>query len=115
MRRTSKQPVLVGLHVPFPQSRFFHLDRGDLEYISDVLNWKPQGGTSLYGEPLIHLMERLKECGGNLQKMMTDDPELAKVVAKVCVTRWMPSTTGRANLVPQPSWKHILTPGHVDR
>jgi hypothetical protein len=86
-----------------------------LEYICDVLNWKPQGGTSLYGEPLIHLMERLKECGGNLQKMMTDDPELAKVVAKVCVTRWMPSTTGRANLVPQPSWKHILTPGHVDR
>jgi len=86
-----------------------------LEYIRDVLNWKPQGQPSLYAEPLIRLMAKLKECGGNLQKMMTDDPELAEVVAKVCVTRWMPSKTGMAHLVLQPSWEHILTPGQVDR
>ena len=48
-------------------------------------------------------MERLKECGGNLKKMMDADPELAKVVTEVCVTRWMPSKTGRAHLVLQPS------------
>ena len=67
-----------------------------------MLNRKPQG-PSLYAEALIRLMKRLEECGGNLKKMMDDDPELAKVVAKVCATRWMPSTNRRANLVLQPS------------
>jgi hypothetical protein len=98
-----KQPALVGLQVAFPQSKFFHLDRSDLEYIRDVLNRKPQGGRPLYGEPLTRLMKRLEECGGNLQKMMDGDPELAETLSKVCVTRWMPSTTGRAYLVLQPS------------
>jgi hypothetical protein len=119
MRHATKQPVLVDLQVAFPRARFFHLDRRDLDHIVDVLNWKPQGGRTLYGEPLIRLMERLKECGGNLKKMMNGDPELAKVVAKVCVTRWTPSETGRAHLVLQPSWQHILepklTPEQVDR
>jgi hypothetical protein len=110
-----KQPVLFGLQVAFPRSRFFHLDRGDLEYIRDVLNWKPQRGVSLYGEPLIRLMKRLEECGGNLKRMMDGDPKLAEAVAKVCVTRWMPSTKRRAALVLQPSWKHILASGQVNR
>ena len=103
MRRTRKQPVLVGLQEAFPQARFFHLDRRDLDSIVETLNQKPRGGTSPYAEALTRLMERLEECGGNLQKMMNDDPELAKVVAGVCVTRWMPSTNRRANLVLQPS------------
>jgi hypothetical protein len=62
MRRARKQPVLVGLQEAFPQSKFFQLDRGDLDRIVDVLNWKPQGQRSLYSEPLIRLMERLKKC-----------------------------------------------------
>jgi hypothetical protein len=98
-----KQSVLVGLHVASPQSMFFHLDRSDLDRILDVLNWKPQGGPSLYGEPLIRLVERLKGCGGNLKRMMDGDPELAKVVTTSCTTLWVPSKTGRAHLVLQPS------------
>src|ERR1017187_5740917 len=98
MRRARKQPVIVGLHRVFPQARFFHLDRTDLDHIVEVLNWKPKGGVSLYGEPLTRLMERLRGCGGNLKKMMDGDPELAKAVAEVCVTRWVPSKTGRAHL-----------------
>ena len=113
MRR--KQPVLVGLQVDFPQSRFFHLDRRDLDHIVKTLNWKPRGGLSLYAEPLIGLMEKLKGHGGNLKRMMDGDPELAEVVAEVCVTRWIPSTNRTAHLVLQPSWEHILTPGQVDR
>ena len=115
-----KQPGLVGLQVAFPQARFFHLDRRDLDYIVDVLNRKPQGGLSPYAEALTRLMERLKQCGGNLKKMMDGDPKLAKTVAKVCVTRWMvePETNRTAYLVPQPSWRQIkkrkLTPGQVD-
>lgn len=119
MRRARKQSVLVDLQTVFPKARFFHLDRRDLDHILAVLNEKPQGGLALYGEPLARLMERLKECGGNLKKMMNGDPGLAKVVAKVCVTRWTPSETGRAHLVLQPSWQHILelklTPEQVDR
>lgn len=118
MQRARKQPVLVGLQLAFPQSMFFHLDRGDLNHIVDVLNQKPQGGRSLYGEPLARLMERLKEHGGNLEKMMDGDPELAKLVVKVCVTRWRPLGTG-AHLVLQPNWQHILehklTPKQADR
>jgi hypothetical protein len=114
-----RQPALVGLHTFFPQSKFFHLDRTDLDRILDVLNWKPQGGLSLYGEPLIRLMKRLKECGGNLKKMMDGDPELAEAVAEVCVTRWIPSTKRTAYLVLQASMEHILkpelTPGQVDQ
>jgi len=87
---------------------FFHLDRRDLDHILDVLNRKPQ--PTLYGEPLIRLIERLKECGGNLKKMMDSDPALEETVAKVCVTRWMPSTKGTAYLVLQPVWEHILKP-----
>jgi hypothetical protein len=104
-----EQPVLVGLQVDFPQSRFFRLDRTDLDRIVKTLNWKPRGGLSLYAEPLIGLMEKLKVHGGNLKKMMDGDPELSKVVAEVCVTRWMPSTNRRAHLVLQPCWKHIET------
>lgn len=119
MRRARKQPVLVDLQVAFPRARFFHLDRRDLDHVVDVLNWKPQGRRTLYGEPLIRLMERLKECGGNLKKMMDGDPELAGVVPKVCVTSWIPSTNRTAKLVLQPSWEHILkrelTPEQVDR
>ena len=103
MRRTRKQPGLVGLQAAFPRAGFFHLDRRDLDHIVETLNQKPRGGTSPYAEALIRLMERLKECGGNLQKMMNDDPELAKVVTSACVTRWMPSTNRRAFLVLQPS------------
>src|SRR5271165_5537170 len=103
MRRARKQPVLVDLQEAFPQARFFHLDRRDLDHIVDVLNQKPRGGTSPYAEALIRLMERLKECGGNLQKMMDGDPELAKVVRTACVTRWMPSPNRRADLVLQAS------------
>jgi len=73
----------------------------------------------LYAEPLIRLMKRLEGCGGNLKKMMDGDPELAEAVAKVCVTRWIPSTNRTANLVLQPSWEHILerelTPGQVNQ
>jgi hypothetical protein len=107
VRRTGKQPVLVGLQVAFPQSRFFHLDRGDLDFIVETLNQKPQ--PALYAEALIRLMEKLKECGGNLTRMMAADPELARVVTEVCGTRWMLSETGGAQLVLQPSWEHILT------
>jgi hypothetical protein len=118
MTRT-RQPVLVGLRAVAPNARFFGLDRRDLDHILDVLNWKPQGGLSLYGEALIHLVERLKSFGGNLKKMMDDDPELAKAVTKVCVALWLPSKTGRAHLVLQPVWEHILepnlTPGQVNR
>ncbi|MGA3317300.1 MAG: hypothetical protein ABSC64_12790 [Candidatus Korobacteraceae bacterium] len=74
-----------------------------MDDIVETLNQKPRGGTSPYAEALIRLMKRLKECGGNLQKMMNGDPKLAKVVADVCVTRWMPSTNRRAFLVLQPS------------
>src|SRR5271157_722649 len=100
MRRARKQPVLVDLQEHFPQARFFHLDRRDLDHIVETLNRKPRGA---YAEALSRLIERLKECGGNLKKMMDGDPELAKVVAEVCVTRWMPSTNRRAELVLQPS------------
>jgi hypothetical protein len=110
-----KQPVLVGLEVDFPQARFFHLDRRDLDHIVEVLNRKPQGGLSPYAEALTCLMERLNGCGGNLKKMMDGDPELGKVMAEVCVTRWMPSTNRTAHLVLQPSWEHILMPGQVAR
>lgn len=119
MRRAGKQPVLIGLQKAHQQSMFFRLDRTDLDHIVETLNWKPEGGLSLYGEPLTRLMERLRGCGGNLKKMMDDDPELAKAVTEVCVTRWMPSRTGRAYLVLQPSWEHILkpklTPGQVEQ
>jgi hypothetical protein len=103
MRRSRKQSVLVGLQAASPQSRFFHLDRGDLDYIVEMLNRKPQGGTSPYADALIRLMERLKECGGNLKEMMDGDSELAKVVPRACTTLWLPSKTGRAHLVLQPS------------
>ena len=103
MRRGRKQPVLVGLQAASRQSRFFHLDRGDLDKILGVLNRKPQGGPSPLTEALIGLMKRLEECGGNLKKMMDDDPELAKVVTTACTTLWLPSKTGRAHLVLQPS------------
>lgn len=73
-----------------------------------MLNQKPQGQPTPYAEALICLMERLKECGGNLKKMMDGDPQLAEAVAEVCVTRWMPSTNGTAYLVLQPVLKHIL-------
>jgi hypothetical protein len=119
MQRARKQPVLIGLQEAFPKARFFHLDRTDLDYLVEVLNRKPQGGVSPYAEELIPLMERLKGCGGNLKKMMDGDPELAKAVAEVCITRWVPSKTGRAYLVLQPSWDHILkperTPEQVDQ
>lgn len=74
-----------------------------MDHIIETLNWKPQGGPSLYGEALIRLMKRLEECGGNLKKMMHGDPELAEAVAEVCVTRWMPSTNRTAKLVLQQS------------
>jgi hypothetical protein len=119
MQRVRKQPVLVGLQEAFPQARFFHLDRRDLDYIVNVLNWKPPGGRSLYGEPLVRLMERLKEHGGNLKKMMDGDSALAKLVEKVCVTRSVPLENGRARLVLQPNWQYILehklTPNQADR
>lgn len=111
-----KQSALVGLQVAAPRSEFFHLDRSDLDRIINVLNLGPRW---LYAEPLIRLMERLKENGGNLKKMMAADPELAKAVEEVCITRWLPSTNRKAYLVLQPSWKHIekseLMPGQVDR
>lgn len=117
MRR--KRSVLVDLQVASPQATFFHLDRRDLDHIVNTLNQKPRGEPTLYAEALIRLVERLKECGGNLKKMMNGDPELAETVAGVCVTRWMPSTNRRAYLVLQPSWEHILkrelTPEQVDR
>ncbi len=86
-----------------------------MDHIVETLNWKPQGGLSLYGEPFIGLMEKLKGHGDNLKQMIDGDPELAKAVAEVCVTLWIPSTNRRAHLVLQPSWEHILTPGQVDR
>lgn len=94
----------------FPESRFFYLDRRDLDHILDVLNWKPKGGMSPYREELIRLLEKLKGCGDNLQKMMHGDPELAEVVAKVCRTRWVPSRTGRAYLVPEAVQEEIQLP-----
>lgn len=102
-RRT--KPVLVGLQAAAPRSQFFHLDRGDLDHIVETLN---RGKTWLYSAPLIRLMERLKDCGGNLRKMMDDDPELAKVVRKVCTTLWLPSKTRRAALVLQRVDSEIL-------
>jgi hypothetical protein len=98
-----KQPVLVGLQAAFPQAKFFNLDRRDLDHIIEKLNQYPRGEPSLYAEPLIRLMERLKKCGGNLKKMMDGDPELEKVVRTACTTLWLPSKTGRANLVLEPS------------
>lgn len=98
-----KQPALVDLRKAFPRAGFFHLDRRDLDHIVDVLNQKLRGGTWPYAEALIRLIERLKDCGGNLKQMMDDDPELAKVVAGACVTRWMPSTDRGAYPVLQPS------------
>jgi len=90
-----------------------------LDRIVETLNWKPEGGVSLYGEPLARLIERLRRYEGDLRKMMDDDLELEKVIKSVCVTEWMPSRKGRAYLVPQPSWEHILkrklSPGQVDR
>lgn len=90
-----------------------------MDHIVEVLNYKPRGALSLYGEPLIRLMERLNGCGGNLKKMMDGDPELEQIVREVCVTRWIPSTNRTANLVLQPFWEHImkreLTPGQVDQ
>ena len=107
MRRARKQTVLLGLQVAFPQSRFFHLDRGDLDHIVDVLNEKGLGKydaqPTTLSLALIRLIERLKKCDGNLQKMMNDDPELAKVVTTACICCWRPTTTGRAYLVLQPS------------
>jgi hypothetical protein len=47
--------------------------------------------------------------------MMAADPELAEAVAKVCGTRWMLSETGRAQLVLQPIWAHILKPGRANQ
>jgi endogenous inhibitor of DNA gyrase (YacG/DUF329 family) len=101
-----KQSALVGLQEFFPHSQFFHLDRGDLNRILEVLNLGPRW---LYAEPLIRLMKRLEECGGNLKKMMDGDPELAEAVAKVCVTRWMPLTNRRAHLVLQRVDEEILS------
>ena len=56
-----KQPILVGLQAASRQSKFFHLDRGDLDLIVEVLNYKPGGEPGLYAEALIRLIERLKE------------------------------------------------------
>lgn len=103
-----KRSALVGLHAALPQARFFHLDRRDLDRIIEILNRYPRGYRSLYAEPLIRLMERLKGYGGNLKKMMDGDPELAKVVAKVCTTLWLPSKTGGAKLVLQRVDSEIL-------
>jgi hypothetical protein len=99
-----KQSALVGLQAAAPTSQFFHLNRGDLDHILETLN---RGKTWLYSEPLIRLMERLKDYGGNLKRMMDDDPELEKVVRKVCTTLWLPSKTRRAALVLQPVWEQI--------
>jgi hypothetical protein len=98
-----KQPVLVSLQTAAPKSQFFHLDRSDLDYIVEKLNERPGGEPGLYAEALIRLMERLKGCGGNLKKMMDEDPELEKVVRTSCTTVWLPSKTGRAHLALQPS------------
>lgn len=115
----NKQSVLLDLRIAFPKAKFFHLDRRDLDYIVETLNEKPGGEPTLYAEALSRLLERLKESGGSLKRMMDGDPQLAEAVAQVCVTRWMPSTSGRAYLVLQPSWEHILrrglTPDQVDR
>jgi hypothetical protein len=100
-----KQSALVGLQAAAPTSQFFHLNRGDLDHILETLN---RGKTWLYSEPLIRLMERLKDYGGNLKRMMDDDPELEKVVRKVCTTLWLPSKTRRAALVLQRVDSEIL-------
>lgn len=110
-----KQPVLVGLPAVKPGATFFGLDRRDLERVVDQLNEKRKGSDG-QNEPtpeaqaLIRLIGRLKECGGNLQKMMNGDPELAQVVTKACTALWMPSKTGRAYLVLQPSWVQLFSP-----
>jgi hypothetical protein len=100
-----RQPVLVSLQAAYPQSEFFHLDRSDLDLIIETLN---RGKDWPYSAPLICLMERLKDCGGNLQKMMDADPELAKIIREVCTTVWAPYRKTRgARLVLQPVWKQI--------
>lgn len=102
-----KQPALTPLREVFPQSQFFQFDRGDLDFIVKVLN---RGERWLYAAPLIHLMKRLKECGGSLKKMMDRDPELKETVEKVCTTLWIPSTNRRANLVLQHVDEEVLDP-----
>jgi hypothetical protein len=112
-----KQSVLVGLPTVHPEVRFFGLDRRDLDHIVDVLNEKQRGADG-QDEPkplaraLIELLERLRICGGNLQKMMESDPELGQVIATACIGAWQPTTTGRALMVVQPSPWMLFPPKH---
>lgn len=108
MRRTGKQPVLLGLPEILPGIEFGSLDRSDLEAIRDVLNEKENGPDGQdqptpLAQALIGLLERLKNSGGNLQKMMNGQGLLRHNVETAFWGRWMPSRTGRAHLVLQPS------------
>lgn len=103
-----KQPVLMGLPVVRPGIEFWSLDRRDLEAIRDVLNEKENGPDGQdqptpLAQALIELRDRLKNCGDNLQKMMNGQGLLRHNVETACWGRWVPSKTGRANLVLQPS------------
>jgi hypothetical protein len=69
-----------------------------LDFILEKLNRGPQWRNSA---PLIQLMERLEACGGNLEKMMAGDPELAAAMQRVCTTVWIPRTNRTAYLVLQ--------------
>ena len=91
-----RQPVLASLEVAFRESKFFHLDRSDLDRIVETLNERPRGEPTLYAEALIRLIMRLKGCGGNLKKMIDGDPELAKAVAEgVSPSGYRQQTEGR--------------------
>ncbi len=112
MRRTRKQPVLLGLPEILPGIEFGSLDRSDLEAIRDVLNEKENGPDGQdqptpLAQALIGLLERLKDCGGSLQKMMNGEGLLRHNVETAFWGRWWPSKTGRAHLVLQPS-AHVL-------
>lgn len=112
MRR--KQTVMIGLPAVRPGTKYFGLDRHDLEFLCDVLNQKPKsdGQDELRRAEalaLIALMEKLKNHGGNLFRMMDADPQLWADVKAACTTLWLPSKTGRAYLVLQPP-ERVLAP-----
>src|SRR6516162_1788356 len=113
MRRTNQPVLLPAEPEEFPDYRlgFWRLDRSDLDRIVQVLNEK-QKGQDGQDEPtpdalaLIRLMDQLKNCDGNLQKMMNGEGLLRHNVETACFGRWVPSKTGRAlahlKLIPSP-------------
>jgi len=102
-----KQPGLLAFRWLFPQARF-SISIKRLGLHRRCAQPKAARGLSPYAEALTRFNERLKQCGGNLKKMMDGDPKWQRpwqrcVSPAGCGNRKQPT----AYLVPQPSWRQI--------